>query len=215
MEITIMLETLVCQNLNKLSERKIRDFATPETFHTRKVQRLRSDKVKPSAQVSSKFEMPISALVRDMSAEACDFSDSTPPIVRTFHFTRKTFVEGAKLVQGLFQELGRLYFLARVERQIGVHTEIYPYALTCSKIGFDSGIICNDIEIVCADSITKDLDIPNMSLPTAMLMKRKPAFVKLQGLRGGIPRFKRETDTTLLQVYSRIGTSQNDNGLYV
>ena len=116
-----------------------------EPFHTSEVQRLGSDKVKPSAQVRGKFEMPISALVGDMSVEPCDFFDSTPPILRTFHFTRKALVEFAKFDQGLFQELGRLYLLARVERQIGIHTEIYPYALTCSKIGFTGGGICDDI----------------------------------------------------------------------
>ena len=140
-----MFETLVRQNLNKTPEGKVRDFPSPEAFHAIKVQRLGSDKVKPSAQVRSKFEMPISALAGDMSAKPCDLSDSTPPIVRTFDFTRKAFVEFSELFQGLFQELWRLYLLAIGECQIGLHTEVRTYAFTCSGQHFFGRIICHDI----------------------------------------------------------------------
>ena len=194
-----MLETLVSQNLNKTPEGKIGDFPTPKPFHTRKVQCLGSDKVKPAAQVRGKFEMPISALVGDMSAESGDFSDSTPPIVRTFDFTRKAFVEFAKFGQGLFQELRRLYFLARVERQIGVHTEIYPYALTCSKIGFGGGIVCNNIEPIGANRVAKDLEIADIAFIVAVVMKRKPAFIELQTFRRGIPFFERKANATFFK----------------
>lgn len=88
-----MFQTLELQNLNKLPEGKIGDFSSPETFHTIKVKRLSGDGIKPSTQVSGKFEMPISALVDDMSVEPSKLTDGTPPIVRTFNFTRKTFVE--------------------------------------------------------------------------------------------------------------------------
>ncbi len=45
-KLTLMFETLELQNLNKLPKGKIGDFASPEAFHTRKVQRFGRDKVK-------------------------------------------------------------------------------------------------------------------------------------------------------------------------
>ena len=71
-----MFETLVFQYLNKRSESKIGDFASPEAFHTLKVQGLGGDSIKPSTQVCSKFEMPIFALVDDMSVEPSKLMDS-------------------------------------------------------------------------------------------------------------------------------------------
>ena len=53
-------QTYEDQYLNKLSESKIGDFASPQAFHTFKVEGLGRDKVKSSAEVCSKFEMPIS-----------------------------------------------------------------------------------------------------------------------------------------------------------
>ena len=79
-----MLETLELENINKLTEGKIGDFPSPKPFHTRKVQRLGSNKVKPSAQVRGKFEMPISTLVGNMPIQPRELTHSTPPIVRTF-----------------------------------------------------------------------------------------------------------------------------------
>ena len=121
-----MFETLVFQYLNKRSESKVRNFASPEAFHTLKVQGLSDDSIKPSAEVCGKFEMPISALVGDMSVEPSELTDSTPPIVRTFNFTRKVFVEFSEIGQGLLQELRGLYLLTGVECQIRVHTEVHP-----------------------------------------------------------------------------------------
>ena len=203
-EFTLMFETLVCQNLNKTPEGKIRDFATPETFHTRKVQRLGRDTVKSSAEGCSKFEMPISALVGDMPIKSCELTDSTPPIARPVHFTRKTFAEFSELIQGVFQELWRLYFLTGAECQVSVHTEIYPYALTCSKIEFDCGVVCNNIEPIGANRVTKDLDIANISFPIAGVMKRKPAFIELQRLRSLVPFFERKANTTIFKFVSRL-----------
>ena len=65
-----MFLTLISQYLNKLIESKVRDFASPEAFHTVKVQRLRDDSPKPLAQIVREFPMPIFALVRDFSIEA-------------------------------------------------------------------------------------------------------------------------------------------------
>ena len=119
--------------------------------------------------------------------------------MRTFNFTRKTFVEFSEFDQGLFQELWRLYLLTRVECQIRVHTEVYPYAFTCSGQHFFRRVICHDIKPVCSNCITQDLDIANFAFPIAVVMERKPTFVKFQGLRGGIPRFERETHTSFFK----------------
>ena len=61
-----MFETLKLQYLNKLPKGKVGDFPSPETLHTSKVEFLSRNRVKPSAQVCSKFPMPIFALVGDM-----------------------------------------------------------------------------------------------------------------------------------------------------
>ena len=105
MELTIMFETFELQYLNKLIESKVRDFTSPKPFHTVKVQRFGRDEVKPSAKVGGKFPMPVSTLVADFAIEYSEGSDSTPPVIRTFDFTRYCFIELPKCVQGLFQEL--------------------------------------------------------------------------------------------------------------
>ena len=119
-QLTLMFLTLILQYLNKLSERKVRDFASPEAFHTRKVQRLGRYEVKPSTKVRGKFVVPIFALVGNMSVEPCELMESTPPIIRPFNLTAQCFVEFAKFGQGLFQELWRLDLLTRVQCQISV-----------------------------------------------------------------------------------------------
>ena len=53
-----MFDTLERQNLNKLTEGKVGNFAAPEAFHAVKVQGLGRDKVKPFTQVRGKFPMP-------------------------------------------------------------------------------------------------------------------------------------------------------------
>ena len=177
-----MFETLVFQYLNKLSESKIGEFASPEAFHAVKVQRLGRNKGKPSAEVGGKFEMPISALVGDMPIKFCELTDSTPPIVRAFHFTRNAFVEISEFGQGLFQKLRVLDFFASVECQIGIHTEVCAYAFTCSGQHFFRRLICHDIEPIRSNTITKDLEITDVPVPIAMLMERKPAFIELEKL---------------------------------
>ena len=97
-----------------------------------------------------------------------------------------------------------LNLLTVTECQIGFHTEVYSYALTCSRIGFGRGIISYNIQPKCANCVAKDLDIANSSIPFAMLMKRKPAFVEFKGLRGFIPRFERESDTPLFYEIRRL-----------
>ena len=98
-----MFQTLEPKNLNKLPKGKIGDFASPEAFHAIKVQRLGRDKVKSSAKVCGKFEVPIFALVRDMPEQTENLTETPPPIAGASNFTRKAFVEFSKFVQGLFQ----------------------------------------------------------------------------------------------------------------
>ena len=117
-----MFETLELQNLNKLPERKVGDFTSPQAFHTVKVQRLGDDRIKPFTQVSSKFPMPIFALVGNMPIQSHKFSDSTPPIVRTFDFPRKAFVEIPKFFQGVSQGLRVFDFFHRCSA-----SSRYPY----------------------------------------------------------------------------------------
>ena len=73
-----MFETLELQNLKKLSESEVRDFASPQAFHTAKVQRLGRDKVKPLAQVGCQLPMPITTLVRNFAIESGELMDGEP-----------------------------------------------------------------------------------------------------------------------------------------
>ena len=197
-----MFQTLVCQYLNKRSESKIGDFASPEAFHAVKVQRLGRNKGKPSAEVRGKFEMPISALVGDMPIKSRELTDSTPPIARPFHFTRSAFGEFAEFSQGLFQKLRVLDFFASVECQIGIHTEVCAYAFTCSGQHFFRRVICHDIEPIRSNTITKDLEITDVPVPIAMLMERKPAFIELESLRRFVPCFERQANFTCFKFVS-------------
>ena len=139
-----------------------------------------------------------------MPIQPCELMDGTPPVARPFDFTRKASVEFSEFGQGLFQELWRLSLLTGAEGQIGLHTEIYPYALTCSRIGFGGGVVCDDIQPICANTIAKDLNIPDVSFPIAMLVKRKPAFIELQRCRRGVPFFERNTNTACFKFVARL-----------
>ena len=195
-----MFDTFELQNLNKLVEGKVGDFASPEPFHTVKIKSFGGDGIKPSAEVRGKFPMPISALVGNLPIQSCDLPHSTIPIARPFDFTRKAFVVFAKCFQGLLQRLRVLDFLTRVERQIGLQTEIYPYTLTCRRIRFGCRVVRNNIEPIRADRITKDLEITDVSMPLTVLMEREPTFLKLQRLCGFVPLFKRQADTVVLNL---------------
>ncbi len=201
-----MFETLELQYLNKLSESKVRDFASPEAFHARKVQRLSDNPIKPSAQVSGEFRVPISALVADMSVESRQLIDGTPPVVRAFDFMADGFIEFSELIQGLFQELWRLYLLSRVQREKRVfHAEVCTHTFTRSRQHFFGGIICHDIKPIRANTVAKDLEIPDVSIPLAMLVKREPTLIKFVELfRYRIPLPKRNTDTSFFKFVARL-----------
>ena len=195
-----MFKTLERQYLNKLVKSKVGDFASPEAFHALKVQRLGDNVVKPTSQVSGAFEVPISALVGNLAIKACEFTDSTPPIVRAFLLSADCLIEFSELVQGVFQRLRMLNLLTGRECQIGVHPEVYPYAFTCSGHHFFGGIICHDVEPQCSDSISADLDILDVPFPLTVLMERKPTFMVFVELLGSrVPHFERDSDTTFFK----------------
>ena len=199
-----MFETLELQYLNKLVKGKVRDFPSPKTFHAIKVQCLGHNRIEPFTHVCGQFIVPIFTLVCDMSIQPRQRSDSTPPITRTFLFPTECLVECSEFVQGVFQELRRVYFFACVQRQIGIQTKIYPYALTCSRIGFGRGIVSDDIKPIGANCIAKDLDISDISVPGTVLVKRKPTLLKLKGVRGFVPRFERDSNTSFFYEVSRL-----------
>ena len=131
-ELAFMFDALILQYLNKLIERKIGDLTSPQAFHTLKVQRFGNDRIKPFAQVGSNLVVPVLALVGDMPIQSRKFSDTPPPIVRTFYLSTDCFIECAKFFQGVFQKFWRVFLFAVAKGQVGLHTKIYSYALTCS-----------------------------------------------------------------------------------
>ena len=186
-----MFETLELQYLNKLIEGKVGDFASPKPFHTLKVECLSGDMVKPSAEVSGKFVVPVLALVGDFTVKPCQFSQRTPPIARTFHLTRQGFVKFAEFIQRLFQRLRMLDFLTGVQRQIGSESKVCSYAFTCSGQNFFRGVICNNGQPKRSNGIAKDLNIPDFTAPIAMVViqdvpanKNKPLFVRTPFFEG-------------------------------
>ena len=199
-----MFDALILQYLNKLPKGKVRDFTPPQAFHTRKVQRLGNDGIKPFAQVGSNLVVPVLALVGDMPIQPRKCSNTTPPIVRTSHFARKAFAESLKFFQGVFQKLWRLFLVAVAKGQVSLHAEVYSYTLTCSRIRFGGGGVCNHVKPISSNGITKELDIANFTLPVAMGVKREPTFVEFQGFRGRIPRLERKSDTPFFKEIRRL-----------
>ncbi len=190
-----MFQTLELQNLNKLVKGEVRHFSTPQAFHAFKVQRLGSDKVKPSAKVGRQFEMPIASLVSNFAVKPCEFTDGTPVVARPFDFSADGFVERAELVQGKFKELWRLYFLTGVEREKSVfhtgfglgidqiHSLYYivcPDTFTRSRQDFFTGIIGYDIQPIPTNTIAKDLEIADVSFPSAVLVKGNQRLLNLR-----------------------------------
>ncbi len=199
-----MFLTLRLQYLNKPPKGKVGDFASPETLHPSKVQCLSRNSVKTSAQVGSNLVVPVLTLVGDMPIQPRNLTDTTPPIVRTFDFTRKAFAECSEFLQGLVEKLWRLFLFPIAKCQVCLHTKIYSYALTCSRIGVGGGVICDNVKPIGSNTITKDLDIANFTLPFTVLVEREPAFIELQRLRRCVPRFERNTDMTFFKQIRRL-----------
>jgi len=199
-----MFQTFVLQYLNKLVKGEVRNLTPPQAFHTVKVQRLGSDRIKPFTQVCRNLVVPVFALVRYVPIQARKCSDATPPIPRAFDFTRKTFVEGSKFFQGVFQKFWRVFLFAGAKCQVGLHPEVYSYALTCSRTGVGCGSICNHVKPIGSNTIPKDLDIAHFPLPLAVLVESEPTFIELQRFSGCVPRFERETNTSFFKEVSRL-----------
>ena len=203
-KLALMFDALILQYLNKLVKGKIRDFSSPKPLHTLKVQRLGNDRIKSFTQVGSNLVVPVLALVGDMSIQPRKLSDTPPPIVRTFDLSADSFVECAKFFQGVFEKLWRVFLFAVAKCQVGFHAEVYSYALTCSRIGFGYRSVCNNIEPIGANAITKDLDITNFTLVGAMLVKGEPTFVEFQSLSGCVPGFERKSNTSCFKEIRRL-----------
>ena len=144
-----MFETLELQYLNELSEGEVRDFPSPEAFHTLKVEHLGRDAVKPSAKVGGKFPMPVSALVGNFTVKSGKFSDGTPPIARTFLLATHSFIECSEFIQGLLQGLRMLYLLTGIERQIGIQSKSAPtLSPVAGKTSLDALSVTTDSQYV-------------------------------------------------------------------
>ena len=200
-----MFDTLVLQQPNKLVKCQIGDFTSPKAFHSCQVQRFKSEPIKASTKVSRQFPMPIQALPTHLAIQPCYFPNSTPPIIRTFDFSRQALVEVAEAFQGLLEKLWTLYLFACRKRQICVlHTEICPYALSCSGHRFGGSVVCDDINPVFACVIAKDLDISNIAVPFAVLVKAIPNSMELQLSRLFVPYLERKTDTPFFKFVTRL-----------
>ena len=86
-EKTLMFTALGLQYLNKLVEGEVRDFTSPQAFHTVKVQGFKDNRIKLFTEFAGKLPLKVFTLVADFPIEMCDLSHTPPPTVRTFDFT--------------------------------------------------------------------------------------------------------------------------------
>ena len=200
-QLTLMFLTLILQYLNKLVEGKVRDFTSPQAFHTVKVQGFNGNRIKLLAEFRRELPMKVFALVGNFPTQPCEVSHTPPPTVRTFLFTRKFFVERPKFVQGVFQRLGVLFFLTRAQCQVRVfHTEVCPNAFTCCrKPRFEICIGCCDTKPIVPAIVALDCDTTDSPMPLAVLMKRIRNFIKLPLTRMRIPFAEGQRDTIVFQ----------------
>ena len=195
-----MFDTLILQNLNKLVESKVRDFTSPEAFHTLEVQRLNGDGIKPSAQVGRKLPVKVFALIADFPIQTGELTDSTIPIARPFHFTRKAFVACSELIQGLFQRLWMLDLLTRAKRQVCIfHAEVCPNTSTCCWQRFGIYKVCGDAKPIITTSVAFECYAVDVSVPLAVFEERKWHFIKPPLARICMPLTKSQCDTIVVQ----------------
>ena len=178
-QLTLMFLTLIFHYLNKLVEGKVRDFTSPQAFHTVKVQRFKNNRIKLLTEFACQLPLKIFALVADFPIQTCELPHTSPPTVRTFLFSRKFFVERPKFVQVRFQGVWVLYFLTRVQRQKCVfHTEVCPNAFTCCWQRSKICVGCCYAEPIVPAIVTFDCDTTDSSMPLAVFMKRIRHFIK-------------------------------------
>ena len=192
-EKTLMFLTLILQYLNKLVEGEVRDFTSPKAFHTLKVQRFNRNRIKLLTKFACELPMKVFTLVANFPIQTCELSDTPPPTVRTFNFTRKAFVEGSQLLQRVFQRLRVLFFLTRAQCQISVfhagfglgidqiHSLYYivcPNAFTCCRQRFKICVGCDYVNPIVSAGITLDCDTTEFAMPLAVLMESIWYFIK-------------------------------------
>ena len=195
---TLMFSTLILQNLNKLVERKIGDFTSPQAFHTVKVQGFNGNRIKLLTKFACQLPMKVFALVGNFPVKSCKLSDTTPPVIRTLLFTAQFFVETTKFLQGVFQRLWVLFLFTRAKNQISVfHTEVCPNALTCYRQRFKIRVGCDDVKPIVSTGISLDGDTTNSSVPLAVFMESIRDFIKSPLTL--IPLAKCEGDTIVFQ----------------
>ena len=202
---TLMFLTLIFQYLNKLIEGKVRDFPSPEAFHAVKVQGFNGDSIKLLAQFRGELPMKVFALVCDFPIQTCDLSHTPPPTVRTFNFTRKTFVEGSQFLQRLFQRLWVLFLLTRAECQVCVfHAEVCPNAFTCCRQTFHIRVGCDYAEPIVSAVVSLECDTTERAVPLTVFMESIRDFIKLPFACFRIPLAKGQRDTIIFQRPPRV-----------
>ena len=115
-------------------------------------------------QRSVAFVVPVLALVGNLGIKACQCPNSTPPIARTSHLSTDRFIEFSELGQGVFQGLGMVYLLTRIQRQI-LHAKVIP---TLSPVGQNLfGGVSVTIYNQYSPAASLDLEVP---FPIAMVV---------------------------------------------
>ena len=197
---TLMFTTLIPQYLNELVESKVRDFASPQSFHAVKVQRFKDNLIKLLTEFACELPVKIFTLVTNFLIEACKLPNTLPPTIRTFDFTTQCFIERPKFVQGLFQGLRVLYLFTRAKCQVCVfHAEICPNAFTCCRQRSKICIGCCQTKIVVTTTITLYRNLANRPMPLTVLMKSVGYPIKLPFTCFRIPFTKCQCNTIVFQ----------------
>ena len=172
-----MLRTLLFQYLQKLVEGVVRDFAPPEAFHTRKVQRFKAKYVKLGAEFIRKFPLPIKPLSCYLAVESCQSTGSTVPVTRTFDFTRKSLVQRSQRLQRLFEKLRGVYFSTCVAGEKCFVSIIKSCALT--RLGFRLGIVnilARKVYPIVPAPVTFDGDRLDSAFDVPVFVEGKPCI---------------------------------------
>ncbi len=175
LEFFTVLCTLLFQYLQKLVEGVVRDLTSPKPFHAVKIQGLKAKHVKLCAKFGRKFPLPIFSLSGNLSMESCQSTNGTPPVTRTFDFTRKCLVQRSQRLQRLFEKLRGVYLVAYVAGEKCFVSIIKSCALT--RLGFGIGILnilARKVYPIVSTPISLDSDCLDVSFDFTVLMEREP-----------------------------------------
>ena len=174
-----MFLTLIFQYLNKLVESKVGDFASPQAFHSVKVQGFNRNRIKLLTKVACQLPLKVFALVADFPIQTCELSHTPPPAVRTSNLSGKAFVERPKFVQGAFQRLGVVFLFTRAECQVRVfHAEVgFPNTLTRCWQRFRFYKVGYDIKPIITASVAFYRDTTDSPIEIAVFTERISDFV--------------------------------------